>query len=292
MIPFSDAAKASALQLIDLAFTEDLGTNGDLTANAVIPAEAHGSATIAARKPGALAGLPVVALIAERMNLSFDPLREDGMPLTSGMAVARVSGSMRSLLIFERTALNFLQHLSGIASLTAKYVHEVSGTPSQIYDTRKTLPGWRLLEKYAVVCGGGRNHRIGLFDAVLIKDNHLAWLEHEGDPIGTAVSRARATSPSGTVVEVEVDTWEQFERALTCGPDIILVDNFDVKLLHEAVARRNAVAPKIELESSGGITLDTLRARAETGVDRISVGSLTHSAPALDIGLDFEQVMP
>jgi nicotinate-nucleotide pyrophosphorylase (carboxylating) len=280
--------------LITLALAEDLGEIGDITANATIPPEARGSAAIVSRKPGVIAGLPVAARIAERMGMrtAWQALLEDGTFVEPGTRVATITGRMRALLAFERTALNFLQHLSGIASVTRKYVDQVTGTKAVILDTRKTLPGWRLLEKYAVRAGGGQNHRIGLYDAVLIKDNHLAWLAHEADPIEKAVRYARESVQPGTIVEIEVDGFEQLDRALACGPDIILIDNFAPEELIEAVRRRDAVAPSILLESSGGITIETIRARALTGVDRISVGALTHSAIALDLGLDFEAVVP
>jgi nicotinate-nucleotide pyrophosphorylase (carboxylating) len=164
----------------------------------------------------------------------------------------------------------------------------VNGTNALILDTRKTTPGWRALEKYAVRCGGGHNHRFGLHDAILIKDNHLAALARADDPIGTAISQARAHAPSGTVVEIEVDSLDQLDRALECNPDIILVDNLGPEAMAEAVRRRDAWNTRVLLEASGGITLETVRALALTGVDRISIGALTHSAPALDIGLDFE----
>jgi hypothetical protein len=186
---------------------------------------------------------------------------------------------MRSLLAWERTALNFLQRLSGIATLTARFVAEVEGTKATILDTRKTTPGWRALEKYAVRCGGGRNHRFGLYDAVLIKDNHLAWLATGADPIGAALASARAHAPTGMVIEIEVDTLEGLDRALECGPDIILVDNFDPDRLAEAVRRRDARAPEVQLEASGGVTLAGVAALARTGVDRISVGALTTPPP-------------
>jgi nicotinate-nucleotide pyrophosphorylase (carboxylating) len=199
---------------------------------------------------------------------------------------------MRKLLAMERTALNFLQRLSGVATMTARFVDEVAGTRALILDTRKTTPGWRALEKYAVRCGGGTNHRIGLHDAVLIKDNHLAWLAEGGDPIGRAVGLARAGAPEGTkFIEVEVDTLEQLDRALEVGPDIILVDNLGPEKLAEAVRRRDAKAPGVLLEASGGVNLSTVGAIARSGVDRISVGALTHSAPALDIGLDFDRAI-
>jgi nicotinate-nucleotide pyrophosphorylase (carboxylating) len=201
---------------------------------------------------------------------------------------------MRSLLALERLALNFLQRLSGIATVTAQFVSAVAGTRAAIYDTRKTTPGWRALEKYAVRCGGGFNHRFGLYDAVLIKDNHLAWLESAArpgapHPITAAIAAARAHTPSGTTIEVEVDSLEQLDVALRCAPDIILVDNLGPEPVAEAVRRRDAVAPQVQLEASGGVTLDTVGALARTGVDRISVGALTHSAPALDLALDLSR---
>jgi nicotinate-nucleotide pyrophosphorylase (carboxylating) len=202
---------------------------------------------------------------------------------------------MRSLLTIERILLNFLQRLSGIATLTARFVAAVSGTRASIYDTRKTTAGWRALEKYAVRCGGGFNHRFGLYDAVLIKDNHLAWLEAAGahaqpDTIAAAIATARANTPPGTLIEVEVDTLEQLDRALKRGPDIILVDNMAPELVAEAVVRRDRVAPLVKLEGSGGVNLATVKALAQTGVDRISVGALTHSASALDLALDFDLI--
>jgi nicotinate-nucleotide pyrophosphorylase (carboxylating) len=194
---------------------------------------------------------------------------------------------MRALLAIERAALNFLQRLSGIATLTAEFVRRVEGTGARIFDTRKTTPGWRVLEKYAVRCGGGTNHRVGLHDSVLIKDNHLAWLAGGGDPVGRAIARSRAGLPAGTVIEIEVDSLAMLDRALDCNPDIVLLDNFTLELLAQAVGLRDAKKPAIPLEASGGVSLDTVRAIAETGVERISVGALTHSAPALDIALDY-----
>jgi nicotinate-nucleotide pyrophosphorylase (carboxylating) len=200
-----------------------------------------------ARAPGVVAGLPVVALLAARCELAegWRPTVRDGDRVERGTEVARVAGPMRALLAMERTALNFLQRLGGIATLTARFVAEVADTRAVVLDTRKTTPGWRILEKYAVRCGGGRNHRIGLYDAVLIKDNHLAWLAAADDPIGRALAAARAQSPPGTVVEVEVDTLEQLDRALECAPDIILVDNLGPAALAEAARRRDARAPGV-----------------------------------------------
>ncbi len=288
---FGPAEQANAEALINLALDEDLGPIGDLTSDVTIPIHARGAARFAARSAGTIAGLPVVALLAGQFPLgAWQTLVDDGDRVAAGTVIARIAGPMRSLLATERVALNFLQRLSGIATLTAQYVAEVAGTKAVILDTRKTTPGWRALEKYAVRCGGGQNHRSGLYDAVLIKDNHLAWLaqSHAGDPIGAAIKAARAHAPAGTVVEVEVDSLAELDRALECNPDIVLVDNLGPSDLAEAVRRRDAANPRVLLESSGGVTLATVGALAHTGVDRISVGALTHSAPALDIGLDFE----
>jgi nicotinate-nucleotide pyrophosphorylase (carboxylating) len=280
--------------LIAAALAEDLGQAGDITSTAVIPGAATGGARLVARSSGVLAGLPAVERLTAEFGLEagWHPVRVDGDRLEPGGLIARLTGPMRSLLALERTALNFLQRLCGIATLTAQFVAAVKGTRAAIYDTRKTTPGWRVLEKYAVRCGGGLNHRLGLFDAVLIKDNHLAWLKAAAerdapDPIVTAIAAARASTAPGTTVEIEVDSLEQLESALACAPDVVLVDNLRPEQVLLAVQRRDAVAPKVQLEASGGVTLATVRNLAQTGVDRISVGALTHSAPALDIGMDF-----
>jgi nicotinate-nucleotide pyrophosphorylase (carboxylating) len=291
---FGDAERTQAQTLIELALTEDLGTIGDLTAQVTIPAQALGAVRYVARSAGVVAGLPVVELVASRFGLldRWRPLVADGAEVAPGTVLARLSGPMRDLLALERTSLNFLQRLSGVASLTARFVAAVESTRASILDTRKTTPGWRFLEKYAVRCGGGKNHRIGLYDAVLIKDNHLAWLAPQGDPIHRAVQAARSRVAPGTVVEIEVDNLDQLSQALECGPDIILLDNLGPEALREAVRRRDAQAPDILLEASGGVNLATVSDLARTGVDRISVGALTHSAPALDIGLDDDVVEP
>ena len=286
-------AYMNAHHLIDLALAEDmLPQCDDLTSRLTIPEHAEGAARFVARSTGVIAGLDLL-LMLDRLytnSITMPPGRQDGDRLEPGSEIARVGGSMRKILAMERTALNFVQRLSGVATMTARFVAEVAGTKAVILDTRKTTPGWRALEKFAVRCGGGTNHRMGLGDAVLIKDNHLAWLASTGDPIGTAVRLAREGAPDGTkFIEVEVDTLEQFDRALEVGPDIILIDNLGPEKLDEAVRRRDERAPGILLEASGGVTLATVRALAETGVDRISVGALTHSAPALDIGLDFDR---
>jgi len=281
--------------LIAEAILEDLGQVGDITSTATIPSHARGGACLVARSPGVLAGLAIVERLAAEFELGecWQPNLADGDTLVRGSLIARLAGSMRSLLSMERTALNFLQRLSGIATLTARFVAAAAGTRAAIYDTRKTTPGWRALEKYAVRCGGGFNHRLGLYDAVLIKDNHLAWLQSAAgpgarDPIPAAIGAARANTPRGTTIEIEVDSLEQLEIALGCAPDIILIDNFEPEQVAEAVRRRDARAPLVQLEASGGVNLATVEALARTGVDRISIGALTHSAPALDLAMDFE----
>jgi nicotinate-nucleotide pyrophosphorylase (carboxylating) len=292
---FGERERRNAEALLAMAIAEDFDQVGDITTMATIPVQAQGAGRLVARSPGVLAGLPVIERVAAEFELiaHWKSDRADGDRLEPGMTVARLAGPMRSLLAMERLALNFLQRLSGIATLTAQYVSAIAGTRSAIYDTRKTTPGWRALEKYAVRCGGGFNHRFGLYDAVLIKDNHRAWLESAtgpgaADPIIAAIASARANTPSGTTVEVEVDTLDQLDVALRCAPDIILVDNLGPDRVAEAVRRRDAVAPGVRLEASGGVTLETVGALAATGVDRISVGALTHSAPALDLALDLE----
>jgi nicotinate-nucleotide pyrophosphorylase (carboxylating) len=281
--------------LVARALEEDLGPGGDITSTATIPADARGAARLVARSAGVLAGLPAVDLLARKFDLhaGWVPHCADGDRLEDGTLIGHLAGRMRALLAIERTALNFLQRLSGIATLTARYVGEVRGTRAAIYDTRKTTPGWRLLEKYAVRCGGGLNHRLGLYDAVLIKDNHLACIRDSAsssgaDPFATAIARARKASPAGTIIEIEVDTLDELELALAGSPDIILVDNLGPELVALAVRLRDVAAPGIRLEASGGVNLQSVRALAQTGVDRISIGALTHSAPALDLALDYE----
>jgi nicotinate-nucleotide pyrophosphorylase (carboxylating) len=288
-------------RLVELALEEDLGAEGDLTSLAVIPVGLLGKAQFVARKAGVVAGLPVVEVVMTAVDgrrkstngirsFQFRGEVEDGFRLgEAGTVLAQVAGPMQSILAAERIALNFLQRLSGIATLTGAFVEAVAGLSCQIFDTRKTTPGWRLLEKYAVRCGGGHNHRLGLHDGVLIKDNHLAAL---GDCLATirkAVENVRLRIPSSFPLEIEVDNLEQLYMALTCDPDSVLLDNMNLAQLRDAVELRNQVAPKVLLEASGGVTLETVRAIAQTGVDRISVGALTHSAPALDIALDYRQ---
>jgi nicotinate-nucleotide pyrophosphorylase (carboxylating) len=289
MSAFSPDETAASRRLIELALAEDLGPTGDRTGLATIPAGATAAAAFVARSPGVLAGLPAAAMVCHAVDptLTFTVNIDDGSALEYRATIATVTGSLRAILAVERTALNFLQHLSGIATLTRKFVDAATGFRAKILDTRKTLPGWRLLEKYAVRMGGGVNHRVGLFDAILIKDNHLAGLN--GD-VRKAVETARAYPGNGDLpVEVEVESLDQLNDALAVRAEIVLLDNMTLDQLRAAVARRDALAPKVLLEASGGVNLLTVRDIASTGVDRISVGALTHSAPALDIALDYLQ---
>jgi nicotinate-nucleotide pyrophosphorylase (carboxylating) len=288
---FGQEERGAALALIELALGEDLGDRGDITTASVLPAGVRGGGSVVARQAGVISGLTVASLLAERMELAqgWKPRVLDGEHVPAGTVIARVEGLLGPILAFERTALNVIGRLSGIATRTAAFVAAVAGTRSVILDTRKTTPGWRLLEKYAVRCGGGANHRIGLYDGILIKDNHLAYLALEGpDPIGRAIERARSLGPPGAILEIEVDSLAGLDRALELLPDIILLDNFDLDELREAVRRRDARSPGLRLEASGGVQLEQVRAIAETGVDRISVGGLTHSSPSLDVALDLD----
>jgi nicotinate-nucleotide pyrophosphorylase (carboxylating) len=271
---------------VQLALREDLG-KGDATTLATIPPEAHATAVMSAREPLTVAGLALAeaTFVTLSLEVTVQKLAEDGSRVEKGGHLLKVTGPARALLSGERVALNFVQRLSGIATLTARFVEILQGTGAKILDTRKTTPGLRRLEKYAVRCGGGQNHRAGLYDMVLIKDNHLATLRHEpGGALATAVRRARTAYPT-LKVEVEADMLDQVEQALAAGADIILLDNMSLEQMRTAV---NQCRGRAQTEASGGIRLETVRAIAETGVDFISVGALTHSARAVDIGLDFE----
>jgi nicotinate-nucleotide pyrophosphorylase (carboxylating) len=267
--------------IVRAALAEDLGRAGDLTAQACIDADARLDATFGVRRQGVVAGLACARLAVLAMDPSarFETLIADGAAVTPGAVLAKVSANARALLSAERTALNLLGRLSGVATLTAAYVAAVEGTGARIVDTRKTTPGLRALEKYAVRCGGGVNHRFGLDDAILIKDNHVAAC----GGVGEAVRRARAAAGHLTMVEVEIDGLDQLAEALEAGPDVVMLDNFSLADLRQAVT---VTAGRVTLEASGGVDLTTVRAIAETGVQVISVGALTHSAPVLDIGLD------
>ena len=273
--------------LIELALAEDIG-DGDVTSLYFIPEERRACAFVAVRKDGVVSGVELAARVfaAVDRELDVEILIADGSRVSSGALLIRVEGSARSILTAERTALNFLQRLSGVATLTAHYVEQIKGTRAQILDTRKTTPGYRLLEKQAVLDGGGSNHRLGLYDRAMVKDNHLV-AEGGTQAIQAAIHRLKSDKP-GVEVELEADDIEQVRSFLTMdGVDHILLDNMSLEQLREAVDLRGERG-KPMLEASGGITLESLRTIAKTGVDFISVGALTHSAPALDIGLDFE----
>ncbi len=294
-MPFSSSELAVCRALVDLALAEDLGSTGDVTSRAVMPGDRWGQALLVARSPGVLAGVDAVRLVCEAVDvrLKVEVLANDGDKLERGTRAIRLAGPVRNLLTAERTALNFVQRLSGVATLTRTYVDAVAEFPAKILDTRKTTPGWRLLEKFAVRLGGGHNHRAGLHDMILIKDNHLAGLglADRAAQIREAMRRAvefRANVDPQLPIEIEVDALEQFDVALSCGPDFILLDNMTPDLMREAVQRRQRAQSPVLLEASGGVNLTTVRTIAATGVDRISVGSLTHSAPALDLALDYE----
>ena len=282
-LPFTRPPAALLVDpIVRAALEEDLGRAGDVTSELTIPAGQAATARFVARKPGRVAGL-ICAEAAFRLvdpSVAFQAVLPDGSQGPAGAVLATVSGPARSLLTAERVALNFLGPLSGTATATAALVAAVEGTPARIVCTRKTLPGLRLLQKYAVRCGGGFNHRFGLDDAVMVKDNHV----QAAGGITAAVQRLRAGLGHMVKVEVEVDSLGQLEEALACGVDTILLDNMPIEDLRraEALAKGKAV-----LEASGNVTLSTVRAIAETGVDYISSGAITHSAPNLDIGLDF-----
>ncbi|WP_027580618.1 carboxylating nicotinate-nucleotide diphosphorylase [Bradyrhizobium sp. Ai1a-2] len=268
--------------LVRTALLEDLGRAGDITADAIVPADQRASLALRARQPGVVAGLDVARCAFQTISpaIRIEIERPDGSVVAPGDTIATINGPARALLTGERTALNFLCHLSGVATATASLVTAVKGAPAQIVCTRKTTPGLRALEKYAVRAGGGSNHRFGLDDAVLIKDNHIALAGN----IRTAIERAKAHVGHLVKIEVEVDTLAQFEEALGLGIDAVLLDNMTVDELRQAVAMARG---KVVTEASGGITAATAPAIAATGVDLISVGWITHSSAALDIGLDY-----
>ena len=301
-VAWDDRLQAELETILRLGLREDVEDQGDWTSRALVPDDAPCRAAVVARQAGVIAGLPgaerVLALVDPRLR--WQPEADDGRSVQRGDRLAIVEGPAQGLLTAERLLLNLLGRLSGVATLTHHYVAAVAGTKARIYDTRKTTPGWRRLEKYAVRCGGGRNHRTGLFEAVLIKDNHLAQGMRLGESAARytpaeAVTRARqyvaARAPQSAagpmIIEVEVDTLEQLAAVLPTSPDIVLLDNMTPESLRRAVAIRDAAAPSVELEASGGVNLATVRAIAETGVERISVGALTHSAGSLDVALDW-----
>ena len=280
----ADFADISIKQHVIAALSEDIG-QGDATTEALIPADASGQAQIIARETLVVAGVALVEAVFSELDneASIDGHIEDGEKVQSGDCLLTVTARLRALLTGERTALNFLQRLSGVATQSARYAEAVSGTGVLILDTRKTTPGWRMLEKYAVQCGGARNHRRGLDDMMLIKDNHLAALSGE-DRIAEAVHRARRASPD-LKIEVEAETLEQAEQAAEAGVDIVLLDNMTIEELRAAVKLING---RTQTEASGGITLENIREVAETGVNYISAGALTHSARSVDISMEIQ----
>lgn len=270
--------------LLSAALAEDLGEAGDVTSDATIPEDAQSTASLVARAPGVVAGLGVTLRVFELVDDAVETgaLVADGDRVEAGAVLARVSGPARSLLAAERVALNLLGHLCGVATATRALVDRVEGTGATVIDTRKTTPLWRSLEKRAVVAGGGGNHRMGLYDQVLIKDNHI---EAVGSAV-EAVRRARAHVGESMKVEVEIESLDDLEAVIEAGADIVMLDNMAPAEMRRAV---ESAGGRVELEASGGITLETVRAVAETGVDFISIGWITHSAPALDVALDFER---
>jgi len=276
---------AQVEEIIDRALAEDL-SKGDVTTEALIPRDQRGTASIVVKSKGVLAGMEVAKRVFHRVDpkLTWKAILEDGAKVEPGDVVAEIDGSYCSILNSERVALNFLQRLSGIASETNRYAESVKGLPVRIMDTRKTTPGLRLLEKYAVRVGGGENHRMNLGDGILIKDNHLAALRSRGFTLREVVAKARQNASRQLKIEVEVKSPQEAEEAAEAGADIIMLDNMPLEDMREAV---KSVHGRASIEASGGITLNKVRATAETGVDFISVGALTHSAKALDISLEF-----
>ena len=273
-------------QIVDLALAEDIGT-GDVTTLAIIPSDTRATGAIIAKQSGVISGIGLAGFVFHRVDPSvvFTPMIQDGDSIEPGVTIATIAGAARGLLMAERVALNILQRLSGVATITRSYVDQIAGAHARIVDTRKTTPGMRGLEKAAVRHGGGFNHRFGLADGVLIKDNHLAALGPPGsDRVGRAVALARSHAPHTLRIEIEVTNFQELEEAVTAGADVIMLDNMDLPTMRRAV---EFVAGRALLEASGGIVLSSVREVAATGVDLISAGALTHSAPSLDLSLEF-----
>ena len=288
----------STRQLIRLAIHEDLGDALDWTTVCLIEPDQEGQCNVVAREQGVSSGMVMIPWVMDEFDadLKAQCLVEDGNNFEAGQTLIKLSGNVRDLLTAERTILNLISRLCGIATLTARYLGEIKNQKARLYDTRKTTPGWRLLEKYAVRCGGASNHRTGLYDGFLIKDNHLALAGTAEQPLSVSKATERAIQWRGgqfqsmqapNIVEVEVDRLDQLKAVLPHQPNIILLDNFSLIDLSHAVKLRDELAPSVELEASGNVRIDTLRAIAETGVDRISSGALTHQATSLDLGLDW-----
>lgn len=276
----------AAQKLVSLGLEEDFGERGDVTSANFVDAEELGTIRIVCRQRGVLSGMPIAPLVIQQIDerIQCEQILEDASPLEPGSVIAILQGPARSMLMAERTILNFLTHLSGIASRTREFVEAVAGTSAAILDTRKTLPGYRRLQKYAVRCGGGQNHRMGLYDAVMLKDNHLAAIT-DRDPADVVQELKRKYDQIPVIVEV--DRLDQLSQVFQWKPDVVLLDNMPPEVMRAAVELRNQSAPQVQLEASGGVNLETVSAIAATGVDRISIGSLTHSSPACDIGFDW-----
>ena len=302
-IDWNEDAEGDLRRLVQLAVAEDFGNGQDWTTVSLVPDSVEASAAIVPREKGVIAGLPAGPIVFDEMECkaTCKPLVEDGTVVEPGQQVAILAGPAREILSAERTILNVVGYLSGIATQAAKFAEQIGGTNAKVYDTRKTLPGYRRLAKYAVRCGGGTNHRAGLHRAVLIKDNHIAFGNDElknddsipGFQVAEAVTISRkfiaesVDNGAEMIVEIEVDTIQQLEQVLPSLPDIVLLDNMPPEQLRKAVAIRDAQAPTVQLEASGGVNIDTISAIAKTGVDRISVGALTHSVRNFDVGLDW-----
>jgi nicotinate-nucleotide pyrophosphorylase (carboxylating) len=299
---WNDLLQEDCRELIRLAVREDLEREHDWTTVSLVPSHANAQAEIVARESGVICGMEVAKLIISELNLRIncDCFQADGVSVTAKTVVATLSGSARDLLTAERIILNFMGRLSGIATLTQRYVKAIAHTTARVYDTRKTTPGWRRLEKYAVYCGGGRNHRAGLYEAILIKDNHLAFGSQDAhyspaDAVLRAKEFASIMQASGELnhdlmIEIELDSLIHFDAVLATQPDIILLDNMSCEQLKTAVVQRNAIHSNTELEASGGVKIDTIATIAETGIERISCGALTHSAINFDLALDWKTV--
>lgn len=290
--------EADLRRLIRLGWQEDVADQTDWTSVATIPADSRGSCRIVPRQAGIASGLVTVPWIIDALavDLQFDPQATDGDRFEPSQSLGTITGNVRDLLAAERLVLNIVSRMCGVATLTAAFVDRIAATEVRLYDTRKTTTGWRRLEKYAVRCGGGHNHRSGLYDAFLIKDNHLALGGFGGEPLSPAEAVRRAQSMAGRetdghtaprIVEIEVDSLDQLREVLPAGPDIVLVDNFDPDDLRRAVELRNQLNRDVELEASGGVSIDSIAEIASTGVDRISCGAVTHQAVWLDLGFDW-----
>ncbi|MCC9602369.1 carboxylating nicotinate-nucleotide diphosphorylase [Stieleria sp. JC731] len=293
-----DALENDVRLLVRLAIAEDLAGSIDWTTVCMVDADQKGGCQIVPRGDGVCAGMAILPWIVDEFDadLEFETLLADGQRFTPGQPIAKLRGNVRDLLTSERTILNLISRASGVATLVRQYVDAIEGLKANVYDTRKTTPGWRLLEKYSVACGGGRNHRRGLYDGFLIKDNHLQLAGKDGCPVSPSEAAKKAlqwrggqvehlTAPS--IVEIEVDSLEQLRDVLPVSPDIVLIDNFAIEDIHAAVKLRDELNPQVELEVSGNVKLDTIVEIAKTGVERISSGALTHQATWLDLGLDW-----